>query len=103
MLHSIFTPCTTLGVVLNTDPGGQSSIPYKDLMVTNNSNSDASINEHEVARVTLMSVATVRRWRLTGKGGPPYLKIGAAVRYRREDVQAWLDKCQVGGTQAEAA
>jgi hypothetical protein len=34
-------------------------------------------------------LGTVRRWRLVG-GGPPFIKIGNLVRYRRTDVEAWL-------------
>ncbi|MEO8592308.1 MAG: helix-turn-helix domain-containing protein [Candidatus Solibacter sp.] len=48
------------------------------------------LKEHDVAGVTGLSVASVRRWRLDGKG-PKYLKIGSAVRYRPEDVAAWLE------------
>lgn len=54
------------------------------------------LNEFDVARVTGLSVASVRRWRLF-KQGPRYLKIGAAVRYRAEDVQAWLETRPTGG------
>jgi predicted DNA-binding transcriptional regulator AlpA len=56
------------------------------------------LNEFDVARVTGLSVASVRRWRLFGKG-PKYLKIGAAVRYRAADVQQWLDSRPTGGAQ----
>lgn len=54
------------------------------------------LNEHDVARVTGLSVASVRRWRLF-KQGPKYLKIGSAVRYRAEDVRAWLETRPTGG------
>jgi predicted DNA-binding transcriptional regulator AlpA len=47
------------------------------------------LNEHQVAKFVQLSVASVRRWRLF-RTGPKYLKIGAAVRYRREDVEMWL-------------
>jgi predicted DNA-binding transcriptional regulator AlpA len=50
------------------------------------------MNEHEVAAVLKMSVATVRRWRLF-RTGPKFLKIGSAVRYRREDLEVWLKSC----------
>ena len=43
-----------------------------------------------MAHIIGLSVASVRRWRLCSKG-PKYLKIGAAVRYRTEDVRAWLE------------
>lgn len=56
--------------------------------------------EGDVARITGMSVASVRRWRLFGQG-PRYLKMGvksgAAVRYRPEDVAAWLESRPTGG------
>ena len=59
------------------------------------------LNEHDVARITGLSVASVRRWRLL-RQGPKYLKIGAAVRYRPEDVAAWLEtRPSGGGQQAE--
>jgi predicted DNA-binding transcriptional regulator AlpA len=50
---------------------------------------EALLTEHDVARITGLSVASVRRWRLL-RQGPRYLKIGSAVRYRPEDVAAWL-------------
>ncbi len=60
------------------------------------------LNEHDVARITGLSVASVRRWRLL-RQGPKYLKIGAAVRYKPEDVSAWLEYRPCGGEhQAEA-
>ena len=58
------------------------------------------LNEHDVARITGLSVASVRRWRLF-RQGPRYLKIGAAVRYRPADISAWLESRPTGGT-AEA-
>jgi hypothetical protein len=42
--------------------------------------------EHDVARITGLSVASVRRWRLL-KQGPKFLKISASVRYRPEDLK----------------
>lgn len=60
------------------------------------------LNEFDVARITGLSVASVRRWRLL-RQGPKYLKIGAAVRYKPEDISAWLEsRPSGGGHQAEA-
>jgi predicted DNA-binding transcriptional regulator AlpA len=60
------------------------------------------LNEHDVARITGLSVASVRRWRLLQEG-PKYIKIGAAVRYRPGDVSVWLaSRPSAGGYQAEA-
>ena len=54
------------------------------------------LNEHDVARITGLSVASVRRWRLL-RQGPKYLKLGSAVRYRSEDITAWLATRPTGG------
>lgn len=56
------------------------------------------LNEHDVARITGLSVAPVRRWRLL-RQGPTYLKIGSSVRYRAEDISAWLESRPTGGEQ----
>jgi predicted DNA-binding transcriptional regulator AlpA len=65
------------------------------------SNLGTLLNEHDVARITGMSVATVRRWRLLGLG-PKFLKLGAAVRYKPEDVATWLESRATGGEQRQA-
>jgi hypothetical protein len=49
------------------------------------------LTEHEYARITKRSVASVRRDRLLGQGCP-YVKLGALVRYRPEDVRAHLQR-----------
>ncbi len=54
------------------------------------------LNEHDVARITDLSVGSVRRWRLL-RQGPKYIKIGAAVRYKAEDISAWLESRPSGG------
>ncbi len=54
------------------------------------------LNEHDVARIIGMSVASVRRWRLC-RQGPKYLKVGAAVRYKPEDISAWIASRPSGG------
>ena len=63
---------------------------------------EALLNEHAVARVTGLSVASVRRWRLLGQG-PKFIKLGAAVRYKPEDVSAWLESRPSGGGQGVEA
>lgn len=45
--------------------------------------------EAQVADRLAVSPRTLQMWRYKG-GGPRYLKIGAAVRYRAADVDAWL-------------
>jgi len=48
------------------------------------------LDEHDLARITKRSVASVRRDRLLEKGCP-YVKIGSSVRYRRSDLESWLE------------
>ena len=57
------------------------------------------LNEHDVARITGLSLASVRRWRLL-RQGPKYIKIGAAVRYKPEDLTSWLESRPTGGEQS---
>jgi predicted DNA-binding transcriptional regulator AlpA len=55
-------------------------------------------DEYEVAEMLGVSVGTVRRWRLFGKG-PKFLKLGVLVKYRISDVERWLQTRPSGGTQ----
>jgi hypothetical protein len=55
-----------------------------------NLNLEALLTEREYAGITQRSVASVRRDRLL-KQGCPYVKLGALVRYRPEDVRAHLE------------
>jgi predicted DNA-binding transcriptional regulator AlpA len=71
-------------------------------MGTNNSGIGSLLNEEDVARLTALSVATVRRWRLLSQG-PTFIKIGASVRYRPNDVAAWLQSRPTGGGKMGAA
>ena len=59
------------------------------------------LNEHDVAHITGLSVASVRRWRLL-RQGPKYLKIGSAVRYRYSDITAWLESRPTRGDRTRA-
>jgi excisionase family DNA binding protein len=52
---------------------------------------DEYLTEAEVAELLKVSVGTVRRWRREGIG-PPVLWAGGRPRYRRADVDAWLQR-----------
>jgi predicted DNA-binding transcriptional regulator AlpA len=54
------------------------------------------LTDRDVARLLQVSVASVRRWRLL-RQGPKYFKIGAAVRYRSEDLSEWIQSRPTGG------
>lgn len=69
-------------------------------MLTAKKTLEGLLNEREVAHITGLSVGSVRRWRLLCQG-PKYLKIGAAVRYKPEDISAWLESRPSGGSAAQ--
>jgi predicted DNA-binding transcriptional regulator AlpA len=63
---------------------------------------EALLDEYDVAKLTNMSIATVRRWRLL-RQGPRYLKLGSAVRYVPSDVLSYIqNRPSHGGHMAEA-
>ena len=47
--------------------------------------------EKEAADFLQLAPGTLSVWRSTGRYALPFLKVGAKVRYRRGDLQAWLD------------
>ena len=55
------------------------------------------LTEKEVAKQISVSLASLRRWRLEHRG-PPFVKVGALVRYRPEDLEQWMQTLPAGGT-----
>ncbi len=55
-----------------------------------------------IAHVRDCSPATMERDRWQG-GGIPFIKIGRAVKYRKTDVLAWLEKHQAQNSTSEVA
>jgi hypothetical protein len=55
-------------------------------------------DERAAAKMLGCSVALMRKWRLFGEG-PAYCKIGRLVRYRHEDLDAFLaaHRVETGG------
>lgn len=47
----------------------------------------------QVAQYTQTSVATLARWAGESRG-PRFIKLGGAVRYKREAVLAWLESLE---------
>jgi predicted DNA-binding transcriptional regulator AlpA len=70
-------------------------------MATPNNLFQELLTERDVARITGLSVASIRRFRHLGDG-PKFLKISASVRYRPEDLKAFLESRSMGGGSAEA-
>jgi excisionase family DNA binding protein len=54
------------------------------------------MTEQEVSKRLNVSVASLRRWRLLSRG-PQFIKVGALVRYRPEDLDEWLTTLPSGG------
>lgn len=55
------------------------------------------LNEYDVAKLLDVSVAIIRRWRLL-RQGPKFIRVGAAsVRYRPENVAAYIEQCPAFG------
>ncbi|MBK1631206.1 hypothetical protein CKO31_10740 [Thiohalocapsa halophila] len=48
------------------------------------------LTERQAAAYLAISPRTLQSWRVRG-GGPRYVKVGANVRYRAEDLTAWVE------------
>jgi len=55
------------------------------------------LTEKDVAKQIKVSLASLRRWRLLQRG-PRFIKVGALVRYRPEDLEQWMAALPTGGT-----
>ena len=49
------------------------------------------LKDAEVSEVTLVAKNTLADWRKKGVG-PPWFKLLGSVRYREDDVQAWIEE-----------
>jgi excisionase family DNA binding protein len=47
------------------------------------------LNNEEAAKYLGLKAATLNKWRVYGEG-PPFIKVGRLVRYRRADLDAYL-------------
>jgi predicted site-specific integrase-resolvase len=48
------------------------------------------VDQNQAAELLGISPRTMESWRVTG-GGPVYIKVGGRVRYRRRDLEVWID------------
>lgn len=62
---------------------------------------DPILTTPELAQEFNVAEITLRKWRLGGTG-PRFIRIGANIRYRRSDIDAWLAFRTVSST-SEAA
>lgn len=60
------------------------------------------LNTREAATYVRLGKPTLERFRVSGDG-PLFLKLGSAVRYRKCDLDEWLERRRVRSTSAELA
>jgi predicted DNA-binding transcriptional regulator AlpA len=60
------------------------------------------LTEKEVSELLSISLATLRRRRTEGRP-PRFVKIGASVRYRTEDIDAFIQSSVIAVSGEEAA
>jgi excisionase family DNA binding protein len=52
---------------------------------------DGLLDTEQAAEYLRVGPQTIRNWRTKGRG-PEALKVGSLVRYRRSDLDRWLDE-----------
>lgn len=52
-------------------------------------------NNEEAAEFIGVKPQTLAVWRMSGKYSLPYTKVGKLIRYRRKDLEAWLESRSV--------
>jgi excisionase family DNA binding protein len=58
------------------------------------------LTQTEAAAYLGLSPNTLEVWRCTKRYELPYVKVGRLIRYRRSELDAWLDSRSVGGDRA---
>ena len=58
-------------------------------------------NETAVAKQLDCEVKTLQAWRCRGVG-PPFIRVGRLVRYRPQDIEAWIESRRVASTSEQA-
>ena len=62
---------------------------------------DPLLNPNEAAEYLGVSKDTLAVWRCTGRYSIPYLKVGRLAKYRKSDLEAWLEsRCRINGATA---
>lgn len=77
-------PATPLAVSLRDAAG---LVSFSEIVQRNRD----LLDEKAAAKVVGVVPGTLSVWRSTGRYAIPFLKIGSKVRYRRSDLEAWLE------------
>lgn len=64
--------------------------------MTDQTNVKTIFNVSEAAQYLGLAVSTLNKWRCYQQEGPAYIKLGKAVRYRQEDLDAYIARVTVG-------
>lgn len=62
------------------------------MIMTNQTN--RGLKDKAAAQYLGVSRSFLQKTRCTGKGGPKFIRVGRAVVYLKEDLDAWLDQLQ---------
>ncbi|MCC7055693.1 MAG: helix-turn-helix domain-containing protein [Gemmatimonadaceae bacterium] len=57
------------------------------------------LTEGQVAAMTGLAIKTLQNWR-SKRTGPAFVKLGAAVRYRADEITRWIDNLPSTGAAA---
>lgn len=83
-----------------TPPAAQAIAPVPHIQAIVQSCKDL-LDEKQAANVLDVSPGTLAVWRSTGRYKLPFLKVGRNVRYRRTDLESWLqERCRSTGATA---
>jgi len=66
------------------------------------SDHDSLLTEAQGADYLKLSIRTLQAWRMRGVG-PPFVRAGRAIRYRRHDLLTWVKQQTVQSTAAPLA
>lgn len=66
---------------------------------TQDPSEDALLTEDEAADSLRISVRTLQAWRLR-TAGPPFVRVGRTIRYRRGDIKTWIKMNTCGAPNA---
>ncbi len=64
--------------------------------MTMNTGEKTIFNVKEAAAYLALAQSTLNKWRCYQQEGPAYIKLGKAVRYRKEDLDAYIARATVG-------
>jgi excisionase family DNA binding protein len=71
-------------------------MPSKGTGTPSSSQASRWLTTTEAAEYLGLEPGTLCVWRSTGRYSMPYHKVGRAVRYLRDDLDAWLESRRVG-------